>query len=324
MTRTGRHGKQGSIARGVVTRGRGHVALSAVLVAAWSVAVGAATTGDPLPLYEIVIGDEVEHAVVAGETLGQIARRFGVRPQVVATFNRVAKPEQLRSGQRLRVSNRRIVPAHVVDGLVINAAELKMYWVQGGTVAAEFPVALGRRGWETPGGQYTIMGRRRDPVWYVPPSIQREMKEKGQVVRDRVPAGPNNPLGKYWLQLSAPGYGIHGTNAPWTVGRFSTHGCVRLRARDIEWLYKNVPDGTTVDIVDEPLKIARLHDRILLEAHAGSRKRGAPSLDTIMERLRASEIGALIDHDEAQRAVRDALGVAVDVTSPHASDLAGR
>ena len=305
-------------------RGRGHVVLSAALVTVWATVAAAATSDGPLPVYDIVTGNEVEHAVTAGETLEQIARRFGVRPQVVANFNRMSAPEPLRSGQRLRVSNRRIVPAHVTDGLVINAAELKLYWVRGGTVAAEFPVAMGRQSWETPNGQYTIVGRRRDPVWHVPPSIQREMRQKGQTVKERVPAGPDNPLGKFWLQLSLPGYGIHGTNAPWSVGRFSTHGCVRLRPKDIEWLYKNIPDGTTVDIVNEPVKIARVNDRILLEAHARSPKRGAPSADAVMERLRASEIGPLIDQEAAQRAVRNALGVAVDVTSPHAGDLAGR
>ena len=60
-------------------RGRGHLLLSAVVVAVWVRVASAATEIDPLPVYEIVTGNEVEHAVTAGETLEQIARRFGVR-----------------------------------------------------------------------------------------------------------------------------------------------------------------------------------------------------------------------------------------------------
>jgi L,D-transpeptidase ErfK/SrfK len=136
------------------------------------------------------------------------------------------------------------------------------------------------------------------------------------VVKTKVPPGPNNPLGKYWLQLSSNALGIHGTNAPWSVGKYATHGCVRMRAGDIARLYKDVPDGTAVDVVDSPVKLADVDGRILLEAHRGIGGHVPRSIGPYVERLRASEVGARIDVAAAERVIRAALGVAIDVTAP--------
>jgi L,D-transpeptidase ErfK/SrfK len=272
-------------------------------------------TVEPLVVFDQVAGDESVHAVASGETLGHIAERFGMKTQLAASINGLSDPHRLHIGQRLRMSNRHIVPSSRRDAIIINVGDLILYWVREGEVVASFPVGVGRKTWQTPPGHYTIVGRRRDPVWHVPASIQKEMHDQGQPVKKLVPAGPDNPLGKYWLQLSAGGYGIHGTNAPRSVGRYTTHGCVRLRPDDIERLYNEVPTGTSVDIVDEPVKLARVDgDRILLESHRGPRGNTAESVPVYMQRLRASGVMDLVDAATAEWVLRNTWGIAIDVS----------
>jgi L,D-transpeptidase ErfK/SrfK len=268
---------------------------------------------EPLRIYQQVTGEEVVHMVAQGETLGHIAGRFGMSTQLAAAVNHLADPGRLRLGQRLVLSTRHIVPATLQDGLVINVGDLMLYWLRDGALVAAFPVGVGRVAWETPPGHYSIVSRRRDPVWHVPPKIQREMREKGEPVKRVVPPGPDNPLGKYWLQLSLPGYGIHGTNAPRSVGKYTTHGCIRLRPDDEDRLYHGVSNGTAVDIINEPIKLARLEgDRILLEAHPSA----APKLIAgFLQRVRESEVAGMVDLTAAQRVFHDAWGIAVDVSN---------
>src|SRR5206468_4328111 len=134
--------------------------------------------------------------------------------------------------------------------------------------AAPLPVGIGRIDWATPPGRYRVVGRREDPVWRVPASIQAEMRARGEPLVSVVGPGPDNPLGKYWIQLSNPGYGLHGTNAPASVGKYASHGCLRLLPEHAERLFREARDGTAVEVVYEPVKIAR--DRlgsIFLEVH---------------------------------------------------------
>ncbi len=282
----------------------------------------------PIPIYRWVIGEEVVHRVNPGDTLWVLARRLGLSLPVAAEMNALPDPSRLRIGQALRLSNRHIVPATFTEGIVINIPELALYWLRGGRVEARFPVAVGRAAWWTPPGRYAIVGRRRDPTWYVPPSIQREMQRHGEPVRKVVPPGPQNPLGNYWLQLSLPGYGIHGTNAPESVGRFATHGCMRLRPEDIERLFREVPDGTPVHIVEEPAKVAQLPDgRVFLEVHRGLGAREPDWPEHLLRRLEAAGLGASVDSRAVLEAARAAWGVAVDVTSraiPSAAPAATR
>jgi L,D-transpeptidase ErfK/SrfK len=269
----------------------------------------------PLPVYHEVVGRATVHVVTAGETLGAIARRFGISVRLAARINALSDPNRLHVGQRLLLSNRRIVPATLRDGLVINVGDLTLYWLRGGAVVADFPVGVGRAAWETPPGRYRIVNRRRDPTWHVPPSIQKEMREHGEPVKKKVPPGPGNPLGKYWLQLSVPGYGIHGTNAPWTVGKYTTHGCIRLHPDDIERLFKEVPNGTAVDIINEPVKVARLDGQtVLLEAHPGVSGDANADVALWLDRLAASAIAPDVRRAAATRVLRQAWGVAVNVS----------
>jgi L,D-transpeptidase ErfK/SrfK len=122
--------------------------------------------------------------------------------------------------------------------------------------------------WSTPLGVTTITAKVANPSWYPPQSIRDEHAARNDILPRVVPPGPDNPLGLHAMRLGLPGYLIHGTNKPSGVGMRVTHGCVRMFPEDIEALYKTVPTGTSVNIVNQPVKIGWTADGALyLEAH---------------------------------------------------------
>jgi len=121
--------------------------------------------------------------------------------------------------------------------------------------------------WQTPLGTTHIMAKVANPTWRPPESIRKEAEEQGVFLPAQIPPGPNNPLGAYALYLELPGYRIHGTNRPFGVGMRSTHGCVRMYPEDIEVLFKEIPVGTPVQIVSQPVKFGWEGDTLFMEAH---------------------------------------------------------
>ena len=158
-------------------------------------------------------------------------------------------------------------PLPIADGIVINIPQRMLYFVANSAVVARYPVGLGLATWPTFVGPFTIAAKETDPVWDVPPSIQEEMRRAGKPVLTRVPPGPKNPLGKHWLGLSVPGFGIHGTTAPASVGKFATHGCIRMRADDVADLFARVDVGTQGMSIYEPVVVDVSEDAVWIEAH---------------------------------------------------------
>jgi L,D-transpeptidase ErfK/SrfK len=238
------------------------------LLFASTVALPARAAHVRVPVYTAVAGAEQDYTVAPGDTLWSVSGRFTMSGALLDALNPTQDRDRLRPGMRLRVSDRHIVPTRTADGLVVDLADRTLFWFQHGGLLARYPVGIGRVDWATPPGHYRIVGRREDPIWHVPPSIQDEMRRRSEPVVAVVEPGPDNPLGKYWLQLSAGGYGIHGTNAPGSVGKVATHGCLRLLPEHVERLYREVPDGICVDVIYEPVKAARTSDgRLWLEVH---------------------------------------------------------
>ena len=128
-------------------------------------------------------------------------------------------------------------------------------------------IGIGRVGWETPLGETKLIAKARDPSWYVPASVRREHAAAGNPLPAVVPAGPDNPLGKFVLKLGMPGYLIHGTNQPYGVGMRVSHGCVRLYPENIEMLYSMIKIGEPVRIINEPYLAGWRNGELYIESH---------------------------------------------------------
>jgi len=121
--------------------------------------------------------------------------------------------------------------------IVVSIPDRKLAVLEAGNVVKIFPTAVGAPQSPSPAGAYTIAERIVNPTWY----------GHGQIV----PPGRNNPVGTRWIGLSVRGYGIHGTNNPASIGHNASHGCIRMRNKDVEELFAMVAVGGAVELVGE-------------------------------------------------------------------------
>jgi len=129
--------------------------------------------------------------------------------------------------------------------IVVSIPDRKLAILEAGKVIRIYSTAVGAPASPSPAGKYAIVTRLAEPTWY----------GKGKIVGP----GKNNPLGTRWLGLSVKGYGIHGTNNPASIGRNASHGCIRMRNKDVEDLFERVQVGTPVELVGQPTQqVARV------------------------------------------------------------------
>jgi lipoprotein-anchoring transpeptidase ErfK/SrfK len=140
--------------------------------------------------------------------------------------------------------------------IVVSIPDRKLAVLEGDRIVRIFETAVGAPHSPSPTGVYQIVNSIADPTWYT----------KGKIV----PPGKCNPLGTRWLGLSRKGYGIHGTNRPNSIGHNASHGCIRMRNREVEELFKMVAVGEKVELYDaRNPEIARLFGAPSVAATAG-------------------------------------------------------
>jgi L,D-transpeptidase ErfK/SrfK len=207
--------------------------------------------------------------VSEGETLSDIARMYNVGYTEIRIANSKVDPWLPREGQEVMIPDMHVLPYATRNDIVINVPEMRMYYYgeRAASGIRSFPISVGRQDWTTPHGEMVVTGKLEAPAWYPPASILEEHEEMGEPLPRIVPAGPDNPLGRYALLLSKKSYLIHGTNKPYGIGMRVTHGCVRMYPKHIEWLFTAIKAGATVKVVNQPLKVGRMDDVIFLEAH---------------------------------------------------------
>jgi lipoprotein-anchoring transpeptidase ErfK/SrfK len=132
--------------------------------------------------------------------------------------------------------------AELDEAIVILRGSNKLLFFDNAKYVRWFGVATGQSSFPTPLGDYEIVTLQRDPWWYPPPS-------DWAADADPVPPGPGNPLGTRWMGISAPYVGIHGTPDSASIGYSASHGCIRMRIPDAEWLFRRVEIGTPVFII---------------------------------------------------------------------------
>jgi lipoprotein-anchoring transpeptidase ErfK/SrfK len=121
--------------------------------------------------------------------------------------------------------------------VLVSLVDRKLAVIDNGVVIATFQVAVGAKVSPSPTGEFTIISRVINPTYY----------HRGTVI----PTGKDNPVGTRWVGLNLKGYGIHGTNSPGSIGRAASHGCIRLRNRDMEQLFTMLGVGDAVQIHGE-------------------------------------------------------------------------
>lgn len=210
------------------------------------------------------IGRFEYYRVQDGDNLLRVARFNGLGYIELVAANPGIDPWLPGVGRTLILPKAHLLPDAPRRGIVINIAELRLYYFPpGGGRILTFPIGIGRSGRETPTGATQIVRKRTDPTWTPPPSIRAERP----YLPTSVPPGPRNPLGRHALDLGWRGYVIHGTNKPYGIGRRISSGCIRLYPEDIALLFGLVGVGTPVTIIDQPVKLGWSGGGLYLEVH---------------------------------------------------------
>jgi len=173
------------------------------------------------------------HQSVPTETAAdsiESAAAFTAKP--AATHAPVPQPEAART----------VAPSAATTRLEIRLSRREVVVYSGATEVKSYPVAIGRRGWETPTGEFQVMQMLQNPTWISP------------FTDEVVPADdPQNPLGDYFIGFWTDNknwIGFHGTPNPETIGKAVSHGCIHLYNKDIEELFQQVRLGTPVSVIE--------------------------------------------------------------------------
>lgn len=227
-----------------------------------------------------------------------------------------------KSGSTLVVPQQIILPDTVREGIVINVAEMRLYYYPKDTNTVEIlPIGIGQAGRETPRNWVTAVERKQEaPAWTPTANTRREYAARGETLPAFVPAGPDNPMGLYAIYIGRL-YAIHGTNANFGIGLRVSQGCIRLRNDDIKYLFDTVPVGTRVQLIDRPVKYTAEPDGTRwVEVHEPlSRNRSEYESDRkvplpVTPALRTFITGSGIDVNRANAALERRSGMPVNIS----------
>lgn len=235
--------------------------ITIALLSALSASHAAWAVDYPLPpANSRLIGENQFWTVQEGDrNLQAIARRFDTAAMLILEANDIIAPVQPKPGTQVLIPSQMLLPDVPREGIVVNLAELRLYYFPPGVNQVQvYPLGIGQQGLETPEMTTRIGQKIPNPTWTPTAGIRARSLEKGIKLPPVVPAGPNNPLGRYALRLAYGNgeYLIHGTSAPDSVGLRVSSGCMRMNAADIQSLFNQVKSGTPVRIINQPVKFA--------------------------------------------------------------------
>jgi hypothetical protein len=190
--------------------------------------------------------------------------------------------------------------------LIIQVPARKLAVYRGNTLLKTYSVGLGRKQFPTPVGSFKVIRKLENPGWENP------YLGKGEMV---VKPGANNPLGTRWIGFKedAKGeYGIHGTNRPDSVGKFSSHGCVRMRIADAEAVYALVQVGTPVDVRYDRVEVVTRQGQLQVTVHPDYLGLAPlPPFDKTLKRIAQEYPRATIDPVRLKSALQTPTGTPV-------------
>jgi len=242
------------------------------------------------------------------DTLLDLGRRSGFGYDEMKSANRRVDTWLPGKGTQVLMPAHYVLPEAPRQGLVLNLAEKRLYYFPTSGKVVPYAVSIGREGWDTPLGNFSIVSKVKDPTWTPPASIRAEYAEQGEILPAVVPVGPDNPLGQYAMRLSAEEYLIHGTNKPWGLGMRVSHGCIRMYPEDIEQLFPKVPVATPVTIVYQPFKVGWRDNNLYLEVHAKDKDKPKSPQAAIPPAIAEAQ-GVNVDWGEVRRAIKENTGL---------------
>ena len=210
------------------------------------------------------IGDMETYRAVYEDTLVHLARKHSLGFVELRAANPTLDPWIPGAGAEVTLPKRHLLPDAPREGLVINLPEMRVYgFLNGDEAPVTYPLGIGREGLSTPTGKTKIVRKKEGPTWRPTPRMRREDPKLPAMV----PPGPDNPLGTHALYLGWPTYAIHGTSKPYGIGRRVSSGCIRMYPESITKLFEQVPVGTRVNVINQPIKVAWIGSELYLEAH---------------------------------------------------------
>lgn len=296
------------------------------LLATVALALPARANTWPLPpAGSRLVGENRFHVVENdGGSLEAIAKKYNVGFLALLQANPGVDPYVPRAGSVLTIPLQTLLPDAPREGIVINLAELRLYYYPPGkNEVTVYPIGIGQLGGDTltPTMVTTVSDKRANPTWTPTANIRARYKAQGIDLPAVVPAGPDNPMGHHAIRLAAYGgvYLLHGTNADFGIGMRVSSGCIRLRDNDIETLFRVVQPGTKVNIMNTPIKVSEEPGGVrLVEVHQPLSKALNDDPQTLPIVLNATQQGFKASADEVvmERAMEARSGMPVDVT-PH-------
>lgn len=173
-------------------------------------------------------GETAVREVRPGDSLFMIAEEFHTTPEFIKKQNGLSS-DVIRPGMRLRIWTGTF-------SVAVDKSQNLLTLKSNGEFVRTYRVATGKSN-ITPVGNFKITSKLIRPSW----------THGGRVIP---PESPENILGTRWLGFDIPGYGIHGTTEPQSIGTQATAGCVRMLNNEVEELYDLLPRGTEVTIID--------------------------------------------------------------------------
>jgi L,D-transpeptidase YcfS len=272
-----------------------------------------------------LVGQNQFHVVQDnGGSLEAIAKKYNVGFLALLQANPGVDPYVPRAGSVLTIPLQTLLPDAPREGLVINLAELRLYYYPPGkNEVTVYPIGIGQLGGDTltPTMVTTVSDKRANPTWTPTANIRARYKAMGIELPAVVPAGPDNPMGHHAIRLAAYGgvYLLHGTNADFGIGMRVSSGCIRLRDNDIKTLFNKITPGTRVNIINTPIKASvEPNGSRLVEIHQPLSKHLDDDPQTLPIVLNAEMLAfkeaPLTDRPVMERAIELRSGMPIDVT----------
>ena len=191
-------------------------------------------------------------------------------------------------------------PDLLSPAIVINLPSRTLELYSGNVLVKTYPVAIGKFSTPTPLGAFSIFYKEVNPDWYPP---------KGGPV---VPSGPDNPLGYRWMEF-LPLYGIHGTNAPWDIGKAVSNGCVRMQEADVEELFEIIPYGTPVTVTYDRVKVQVDENQVSVGIYPDVYGQGGIPVEEVKQKLATHNLQGIVNDAYIRALIQEEAGQQVAI-----------